>query len=75
MLVLLVAVLLAAAVRSAGAAEGWVVREQPGTLQYRLPASADWSRAAPGTPNCRPARPCAPAADGLPCSLRPTAAS
>jgi hypothetical protein len=27
-------------VRSAGAAEGWRVQEQPGTLQYRLPGSS-----------------------------------
>jgi len=42
------AVLLFADVRSAAAAEGWLVREQPGTLQYRLPESSDWSPAAPG---------------------------
>jgi hypothetical protein len=45
---LIAAVLLVAGVRSAGAAEGWRVQEQPGTLQYRLPENADWSRASPG---------------------------
>jgi hypothetical protein len=43
------AVLLFADVRSAAAAEGWLVREQRGTLQYRLPESSDWSPAAPGS--------------------------
>jgi hypothetical protein len=37
---LVAAVLLVAGVRSAGAAEGWRVQEQPGTLQYRLPESS-----------------------------------
>jgi FecR protein len=45
---LVAAVLLVAGVRSAEAAEGWRVREQPGTLQYRLPESSAWSPAAPG---------------------------
>jgi hypothetical protein len=45
---LVAAVLLVAGVGSAGAAEGWRVQEQPGTLQYRLPESSAWSPAAPG---------------------------
>jgi FecR protein len=47
-IVLVTAVLLVAGVRSAGAAEGWRVQEQPAMLQYRLAESADWARASPG---------------------------
>jgi hypothetical protein len=47
-LVLVTAALLVGGLRPATAADGWLVREQPGTLQYRLPASAEWSRASPG---------------------------
>jgi hypothetical protein len=47
-LLLLTAVLLFADGRSAAAAEGWLVREQSGTLQYRLPETSDWSPAPPG---------------------------
>ena len=47
-LVLVTAALLVVGVPSVGAAESWLVREQPGTLQYRLPESADWSPASPG---------------------------
>ena len=43
------AVLLVAAPRSAAAAEAWLVREQSGTLQYRLPETSEWSPAAPGS--------------------------
>ena len=67
-------VLLIACLRSAAAAEGWLAREQSGTLQYRLPESADWSPPRLAA-NCSPARPCAPAAVGLPSSPRPRAAS
>lgn len=42
------AVLLIAASRSVAAADGWVVRERPGTLEYRLPESPAWSPAALG---------------------------
>jgi hypothetical protein len=43
------AVLLVAVPRWAAAAEGWLVREQSGTLQYRLPETSEWSPAAPGS--------------------------
>ena len=46
-LVLVTAVLLVAGLSSA-AAEGWLVREQPGTLRYRLPESSAWLSASPG---------------------------